>query len=125
MIIQKSCTEFPRIQAKVADFDNYLMQNAALIMENKVKMTCGQASSQIRGILLLPRNFDDLKFRNKKTMFKNIHLHMCCMTRLNDDLNVYSHLLNTEGIPITDKLIDSNELTVILLSSYLVLNSKH
>lgn len=122
ILIQKSCDQYLNARAKFLELNSYLEQNAALVLENQVKMTSDQTSCPIRGILALPRDFADLKTWNKKSIFEKIH--MCCMTRLNDEFNVYSHFLNSEGIPFNDKVMESNDLIVILLSTFLVLNSK-
>lgn len=121
---KEPCSQVISYKNKYAAINNYLKQNAIVVMENQVKMSIGEAISPIRAILLLPRDFSDLKTSNKKSYFQNVNLHMCCITRLNDELNVYSHFLNSKGIPVTDEIIDSNYLIIILLSTFLVLNSK-
>ncbi|RNA37676.1 serine threonine- kinase pats1 [Brachionus plicatilis] len=104
--------------------NDYMKQKSICMIEKQVKMKYDQITAPLRGLLLLPQNSKDLVNPNKYSLLDDLKIHMCCMTRLNDDQTLYAHLLNAKGISIKKEMINMNDLVVILISSYLVFNSK-
>lgn len=122
-IIQKQCLKNSEIYLKL--LNNFMEQKSVYLMEKQVVMKYRDQIPRypLRGLLMLPKDINNLIYPKKNMLFENVNLHMCCMTRLDDDQKVYAHLLNTKGMNQIENITEA-DLIVILISSYLVYNSK-
>lgn len=121
-ISQRSCLK--NSEKKLNLLKEYMMQKSVNFIEKQVNMIYDQKCLPLRGLLVLPLNFNDLVNPNKNYLLQDVNLHMCCLTRLNDDKILYAHLLNSKGIPIQKGMLKMDDLIFILITSYLVYNSK-
>lgn len=117
-----SCLYSPNPELKLKSFNQIMHDNLNNILDNKLTMTYESSIVPIRGILLLPKNTNDLISKQMISILNKPCLHMCCLNKTFDGFN--SHLLDSDGILIDKKIFDINDLVAILVSTYIVLNSK-
>ena len=120
-----TCLSIPDSRVKFKQFDKFLNRNLNDILEKNIIMRLGyKVQIPFRGLILLPKKESDLFDGKRVNFFDNTYLHMCCLTKLNDQPTFYTHLLDSDGILINGKIMDSKDLIVLLISSYIISKSQ-
>ncbi|CAF0705574.1 unnamed protein product, partial [Brachionus calyciflorus] len=119
----QSCTSIPNSRLKIMEFESLIDKYWNEILEKNIVMKKDSQSIPFRGLILLPKNFNDLVKIKRNGFFDNLYLHMTCMIKTNDKY-CFCHLLDSDGVLIDNKLMDINDLVAILISTFLMIKSQ-
>lgn len=119
-----SCLNLPNTNLKLGILQELIAKNWNHLIEKNIVLTNGSSSVPTRGIILLPSSISNIRSIKRNSLLEDFNLHMCCLIKSNDQQTVYAHLFKSSGIKIKKKILDSNDLILILVSAYMVLISK-
>ena len=119
-----SCLNLPNTNLKLGNLQEFIAKNWNHLIEKNIVLTNGPTNAPTRGFILLPSSINNIKSIKRNSLLEEFNLHMCCLTKSNDQQTVYAHMFKSSGIKIKRKILDSNDLILILVSAYMVLISK-
>lgn len=104
----------------------YFSENSGNLIKKYISMVIDTNQSATRGLLILPKITELLTQNFKFTILtdQSIYLHMSCLKISGEQNTFISHMLNTKGISIEKKILNKNDLLVICLSLFFLLNSQ-
>ena len=119
-----SCLNSPNSNLKIRNFKNLIHQNWTNLIEKNIITTIGSSPTPTRGILPLPRKIKYFSSNNTFNLLNDFNLHFCCLNMSTDNQITFAHMLDAKGSSMKNKTFDSNDLILIILSSYMILYSK-
>lgn len=122
--VMTSCLNSPNSSLKIGNFKNLIHQNWNRLIEKNIITTIGKIQIPNRGIVPLPRKIKYFTSNNTINLLNDFNLHFCCLNISTDNQITYAHMLDAEGISLKNKIFDSNDLILIIVSSYMILYSK-
>lgn len=119
-----SCLNLPNTDLKIKNFKKFIGKNWYSLIEKNITTTVGSTVIPTRGIIPLPKSFKNIISINRQSLFQDFNMHFCCLNMSHDQKISYSHMMDSNGINVTKKIIDLNDLILISVSAFMILNSK-
>ncbi|RNA38607.1 lethal(3)malignant brain tumor 3 [Brachionus plicatilis] len=119
-----SCLNLPNTSLKLGNLQEYIAKNWNHLIEKNIITKNGSTDAPTRGVIILPSSINNILSIKRNSLLEEFNLHMCCLIKSNDQQAIYAHLFKSNGIKINKKILDSNDLVLILVSAYMVLISK-
>lgn len=119
-----SCLNLPNTSLKLGNLQEFIAKNWNHLIEKNIITTYGLTAAPTRGVLILPSSVNNILSIKRNSLLDEFNLHMCCLAKSSDQHTIYAHLFKSTGIKVNKKILDSNDLILILVSAYMVLISK-